>query len=715
MKHELQEHYSGDLSFRDLVGIFKRQWPLTLITVVLFVALAAAYTAITPSKYRSTARVLIENNPARSGGQGDPLSIISYQEAIFDVPTQIQIMQSPQILNDAAVEAGLMAPQTQGQLESAPSVDVRSIGDTGVLEINVDSQNPEHTKKLADALPTVFGRYIQSRQRDALGRAINYLNQRLKEETAELAKAQTELVNFRKRYNVVDSNTEMGIRVSFDSAAQQQVAQAETAVQAALARLQELEVQRASLPQMIEQPSTVQSTAELEQEKGNLDRLLAARRQLLLTYNENSLAVRKIDEQIASQKQYIENLQKRLLVKPSIKNPQLDALDAQIVAAKAELKSARAQLAAAQSQAAQRSSSLMSMQSLAKQQAALESKVLEREQTIRRLSATVDDLVLRDNALKTPMSVVMSASDPVKIAPKPEMNLIVGALFGLVFGLMLAMARDTLQDRVSSDRDAKHVSGLDILARLPVIKRASPLVARSGDPLALDRYRLLRSNMALAHEYHKNGTGLVRAEDDIDVFDGEFHPTAVMPYNDPSLKAVMVTSTFAGEGKSVVAANLATAMALDGRSVILVDANLRMPTVHRAFGVEQVPGLAEVLNGEKELEEVIKDSPIQNLRVVPAGTLPSNPSGLIASDRMVETHEKLKELADVVIYDTVSSFALADSQALAAIVGTVLFVTKVGGPKKDDMREAISTLKMTKARILGIVVNKDPSARVVLS
>ncbi|MFN3685085.1 MAG: hypothetical protein ACK41F_14290, partial [Fimbriimonadaceae bacterium] len=86
-----------------------------------------------------------------------------------------------------------------------------------------------------------------------------------------------------------------------------------------------------------------------------------------------------------------------------------------------------------------------------------------------------------------------------------------------------------------------------------------------------------------------------------------------------------------------------------------------------------------------------------------------------ASDRMVETHERLKEMADVVVYDTVSSFALADSQALAAIVGTVLFVTKVGGPKKDDMREAISTLKMTKARILGIVVNKDPSARVVLS
>ncbi|MCX7799275.1 MAG: polysaccharide biosynthesis tyrosine autokinase [Fimbriimonadales bacterium] len=714
MKHELQEHYSGDLSFRDLVGIFKRQWPLTLITVVLFVALAAAYTATQPAKYRSTARVLIENNPARSGGQGDPLSIISYQEAIFDVPTQIQIMQSPQILNDAAVQAQLLPPQTQGQLESAPSVDVKSIGDTGVLEINVDSQNPEHTKKLADALPTVFGRYIQSRQRDALSRAIAYLNRRIQEENAELAKAQTELVNFRKRYNVVDSNTEMGIRVSFDSAAQAQVAQAETAVQAALARLQELELQRASLPQMIEQPSTVQSTAELEQEKGNLDRLLASRRQLLLTYTENSLAVRKIDEQIASQRQYIENLQKRLLVKPSVKNPQLDALDAQIVAARAELKSARAQLSSAQSQAARRSSSLMSMQGLAKQQAALESKVLEREQTIRRLTATVDDLTLRDNALKTPVSVVMAASEPVKIAPKPQMNLIVGALFGLVFGLMLAMARDTLQDRVASDRDAKYVSGLDILARLPVIKRASPLVARSGDPLALDRYRLLRSNMALAHEYHKNGTGLVRAAEDVEtVFDGDFHPTAVMPYND--LKAVMITSTFAGEGKSVVAANLATAMALDGKSVILVDANLRMPTVHRSFGVDQVPGLTEVLTGEKTIEEVIQDSPIQNLRVVPAGTLPSNPSGLIASDAMKHTHEALTGMADVVIYDTVSSFALADSQALAAIVGMVLFVTKVGGPKKDDMREAISTLKMTKARILGIVVNKDPSARVVLS
>jgi polysaccharide biosynthesis transport protein len=167
-----------------------------------------------------------------------------------------------------------------------------------------------------------------------------------------------------------------------------------------------------------------------------------------------------------------------------------------------------------------------------------------------------------------------------------------------------------------------------------------------------------------------------------------------------------VTSTAPGEGKSVTASNLAVAMALDGRRVIVVDADLRRPTLHEKFDMEQRPGLTNVLVGHTSLDDAIKQTDVQGLFLLPAGPLPPNPAELLNSQAMRQLVEGLKERADVVIFDSPPFLATADAQVLAAMADGVLYVVQFGEAKKSAVRHAVDLLNQAHAKVLGVVFNK---------
>jgi polysaccharide biosynthesis transport protein len=698
--------FSVDLSFRDLFELLRRQRWLIFANVVLVVAAAFIYSATAPKVYRAFARVLIEDTP--QSGIGDPIGEMSARSMTLDVPTQLEVLQSQEILYKALEDAGIPLPRSRAEVERLPKLKVERVSGTNVIQISVDSTNQEFCRSLADSLPKMFRIYVQGRQRDAVQRALMFLGSRVKEENDQLRMSQGALVAFKKEHHVVDTGSETGIRISKDTAADAEKTSAETAVKAAQAELDELKSARAKLPAEKEVPTTQTNLEQIEKEKETLQRLLSQREQLLMTYKAESNPVRRLDVEISAQRAYLGQLAKKTTKTIRTRNPDLDAYDEKIMVARASLKGAMARAASLSALAGQKDRDLRGLATVSRAQTELENRVMTHQATIAKLSTTIEDLRLRDNSLRAPVSSMAGASFADQIAPRWPFNIVAGLLLGLILGCVVALARDTMQDRANSERDVRVASGLDILARLPLTPRnASPLVWKHGQSLTLDRYRLLRSNLVLASERHQEG--LVRHEDE------GFRPSLLLPYSSPHLTSLMVTSTFQSEGKSVVAANLASAMALDGRRVILVDANLRMPTAHKAFALNAKPGLTEVLSGKAEAEDALQSTPVEGLSVLVAGELPLNPSGVLASSEMLALHERLKSVADVVIYDSVSSYALADAQALAAIVGSVLFVTQLGAPKKDDLREAVTNLSLTNAHVLGVVLNKDPEARIALS
>lgn len=174
---------------------------------------------------------------------------------------------------------------------------------------------------------------------------------------------------------------------------------------------------------------------------------------------------------------------------------------------------------------------------------------------------------------------------------------------------------------------------------------------------------------------------------------------------DEELKVIMMTSAGPGEGKSTTIANLAITYAQGDKRVLLIDADLRKPTIHHTFSKSNRQGMTTILAGHSRWEEVISATHIPNLDVLTAGPIPPNPSEILASRRMSELLEQLKEKYDIVLIDSPPALAVTDAQIIATKCDGVILVIDSGKVKKDAAVKVRTNLEHVKARILGVVLN----------
>lgn len=173
---------------------------------------------------------------------------------------------------------------------------------------------------------------------------------------------------------------------------------------------------------------------------------------------------------------------------------------------------------------------------------------------------------------------------------------------------------------------------------------------------------------------------------------------------DRDLRSVLITSAGPGEGKSVVASNLAVAFAQSGKRTVLVDIDLRRPTVHQRFGVSNREGVTTgIINGLAEA--ILSESRIPNLWILPSGPIPPNPAELLGSHSMKRLVTQLTQWADMVIFDAPPVIAVTDSCVVAPLVDGVLLVVKLGVADKNMTLRAKQLLSNVKANIIGSVAN----------
>jgi len=175
---------------------------------------------------------------------------------------------------------------------------------------------------------------------------------------------------------------------------------------------------------------------------------------------------------------------------------------------------------------------------------------------------------------------------------------------------------------------------------------------------------------------------------------------------DKPIKTMLVTSAGPEEGKSTVLANLAVTTAQTGRKVILVDCDLRRPTLHNLFNLKNDVGLTTMVVDDAAMESPpLKDTGVEGLQLVSSGPLPPNPSELLGSRRMEEIIAALLKQADVVLFDAPPVVAVTDAAVLATKVDGVLLVINAGGTKRDYARTAKARLEKVNANLLGAVLN----------
>lgn len=174
---------------------------------------------------------------------------------------------------------------------------------------------------------------------------------------------------------------------------------------------------------------------------------------------------------------------------------------------------------------------------------------------------------------------------------------------------------------------------------------------------------------------------------------------------DKELRTVLITSSEPNEGKSTTTANLGIAFAQAGKSVIIVDADLRKPTQHKVWGLDNFSGLTNLLLGNVDIGSALKSTPMNNLHIITTGPLPPNPAELLGSQRMTKLLETIQDYADIILIDTPPVIAVTDAALLAPQVDGVVLVIASGKAKIEAAQRAKEMLLNGKAKILGTVLN----------
>lgn len=175
---------------------------------------------------------------------------------------------------------------------------------------------------------------------------------------------------------------------------------------------------------------------------------------------------------------------------------------------------------------------------------------------------------------------------------------------------------------------------------------------------------------------------------------------------DKALRTILVTSASAEEGKSTTLANLAVTVAQGGKKVVLVDADLRRPTQHQLFGLENNRGLSDMVRDDAMLAEPpLQETSIPNLKVLTSGHLPPNPAEILGSKRMGEILAALLQRADLILLDAPPVLAVTDAAVLSSKADGVVLVISAGKTKRESAKKAQAQLQKVNARILGAVLN----------
>ena len=261
-------------------------------------------------------------------------------------------------------------------------------------------------------------------------------------------------------------------------------------------------------------------------------------------------------------------------------------------------------------------------------------------------------------------------------SPDLERNLALGGLAGLMLGVGLAFVRHTLDTKVRAEADLKSLSPSPLLALLPIDRDKEPGITLERNPYGgyAEAIRRLRTNLMF-----------------VDVTTGR-HSFAV-------------TSAVPGEGKTTTAVNLAVAMATAGGRILLVDADLRNPSVARRMDLDGAVGLTTVLLGKADLEDVVQRWGDTDLYVLAAGQIPPNPSELLGSEPMQDLFSKMTQEYDFVLVDSPPVVPVIDAVLIDKLTGGTLMVVASNRTKKRDLVSALKSLETVGGAVSGFALN----------
>lgn len=292
---------------------------------------------------------------------------------------------------------------------------------------------------------------------------------------------------------------------------------------------------------------------------------------------------------------------------------------------------------------------------------------------------------LYNNSSPIKLTVVQKAQTPTgQSSPNIPLYLAAGLILGLIVGIGVALLKDILNTKVDSTDDVReltHASSLGTVPQATILDDSRPVVVAQPAGSEAEEFRRIRTNLSFLTTTATQGHG----------------------------RLLVITSTDPSEGKTTVSSNVAVALAEEGKSVLLIDADLRHPSVAHKLGIEGHVGLSHVLSRQASPADVIQKYWKPNLHIMPAGTRPANASILLNSDLMKEMVEQALTQYDYVILDTAPLSVANDATVFGRMAGGLVLVTGKGVVEKKELENTATALQAAEVPILGFIFNfADP-------
>ncbi len=653
-------------SVQEYLAILRRRLPIIIQAFILVAVIGIAQALMAKNVYQATAKLLVEGQSynLNTVDSSNPLSSLFQLSQQQSVETQVEVLQSAPLMDQVAKQIG---PAT---LTVAP------VGETNVIAVSAEAGSPQTAAAAPNALLNNYISQNTNSELSEMDRAREFVAEQGKAAHARLVETETALEKFKINNHVAALSVNRDNQIARTNA----LTDAERTAQQSLVSLRS---QIASSQKELAEvsPSTVQLTQATNPALTSLQdniRTLEVQRVGLTQpggLGPQAPAVRAIDAEIA-------DLRQRLARQPALIASQNITPSAFRQSLRDKIADLQAQVPVQQTQVALTRQALADANANVKTYAALELTLdrLTRQHdgaaaADKNFSDQLADLNLREKAHHATARIIEAAAVPsAPIRPKRIQSVIFACLIGLFVGLCLALLQEFLDDRINSVADADRVLQLPSLGHVPALSAADAhlLPQMKGLDPASESYRVLRTNIHFATV-------------------------------DAPARTLLVTSSNPGEGKTTTAANLAFAMAMDGKKVILVDTDLRRPSLHKLLDIPALPGLTDVLLGHSPLapQEIMS-----GLSVLTSGSTPPNPGELLNSRKFRNLVSELTERADVVIFDSPPVLVAADAAILASQMDGTIVVVETGVTKKANARRALQLLRQARAILLGTAYNK---------
>lgn len=714
------------VNIKQLPNMLFRQRYLILGISSVVTLVAALLATINKPMYQSSMQMLVSSNLIEGGNSSKQKENITSQftdstPGVADYTIQMKLMLSSKLIQRAVdllrahypnITLEDINPEKEKSLHIPLTITQQNWGTGGsrvmsqILEISFKAQDPIKAQRVLEALQKVYLDYNQEQQKTRLNQGLAFVNARIPELKQKVIQSQNKLVEFRKKHNFIDPQSQSKILLASLADIQEKLQTTNAQIQNIQAQYTSLKQKMASSSQNALIGSGISQSSRYQNLLNEIQKTELVLAQEQKRYTDASPTIQRLKQQRESQIELLQQETTRFS-QSKVNNPvnsekSLSATE-QILGIDAKLMEDLVQLQTkALGLIANEKSLLNSEQKLRVELSKYPSLIAEYNRLLPEVETyrkTLDQLVQEQQLLGLKISQggfdwqVLAAPSPATEMSNSRLLLLFGGLItGLILGVMAAIIKEKFHPVIHSTKELQQLTNLKLLGIVPHLrmggtkKRISRLsLNRYSDPAPL----VLSTNAKLP--YHE---ALEIIYKNLQLLK---HPLPI--------KSLMLTSTLAGEGKTTSVLGLAASAAHMHQRVLVIDANFRHPSLHKILELANDWGLSLLLVDETNTHICDYIQPIHpSIDILTAGPLPEDAVKLLSSQRMQELIEFFEQTYDLVLIDTPAILDIVDARIIAPLCNGIVLVSRIGKVGHHELMQAEDILD--KLNLIGIIANR---------